>query len=98
MQVKGIETSRRNVTVEVQPKDAVVAIRETVYENLDIPITSEYLVIDNGQLVTYEDEDCGSHPDTVRTVQVASPSKTQLQVVELFNNLTNVVNTYSSKF
>lgn len=90
MQVKGREHVIREVTLDVDPNEALKSIIGIVYQNLDLP-THTRLFIEDGVIVSYEDEQYGSHSSVERKVRVEKPSALQLEAITHFNAIERIV-------
>ena len=97
MQVKGREHSVRDVTLEVDPNDALKSITKTVYENLNLP-THDRLYVEDGVIVSYDDDGRGSHSSTERTIRNAAPTKQQIEAITHFNAIEKIVAINSVNF
>jgi hypothetical protein len=87
MKIKGREIISRSVEVEVNPVDAVKALKQIIYPFVKLPLTSENLYIANGKIYVDEEYRGGSH-SSYETLLVADvPTDEQLEVIKLFAKL-----------
>jgi hypothetical protein len=85
MQVKGTEIAKRQVEVEISPRDVFTSLRGEVFSKLKLP-TYDIPYVKNGKI--YIDEEEHGHRTTWDTKLIAEvPSEDQLTAIETFQNL-----------
>lgn len=82
MRIKATETTKRDVTVDVDAGDVLQQLREQVYRSLGIPVDA-YLN-SAGHLV--EDEDYG-HGSSTQTLITETPTEAQVRTIQAFRHI-----------
>jgi hypothetical protein len=101
MKVKGFETTTRNVSIEVDPMDALESLKAVVYEKHSLPLDA--YVTNKGEIareVEYHGMPAsvgsiatrtGSHSYFQTEILFKEPTKQQLHAISVFSNLYDLV-------
>jgi hypothetical protein len=88
MKLQGYERTTRNVSIDVNPMDAVAQLKALVFNEHKLP--TDVYIDSKGQLVI-DTEYHTSHSWFETTVAVSKPTKQQLGIIKLFNELYELV-------
>lgn len=90
MKIKGTETVSKTVEIDVNPVDAVKALKQVIYPSIKLPLTSENLYIANGKIYVDEEYRGGSHSSYETLLVEDTPTDEQLETIKLFAKLNSL--------
>ena len=89
MRINGTETTSRKVELNVSPRDVYVSLRAEVFSKLKLP-TYDMPFVENGKIVV-EEEEHGHTTYWTKKVLTETPSQDQLDAIETFRNLAQLM-------